>query len=49
MLGMKKEVLDQYLIISRFGRKFNFDFERNKNLNFEVLKQFVKEKREKEI
>lgn len=44
-VGMSKKSLDDYLLQLRFGKKFGFDFEQNKNEKVGVLRKFVKQKK----
>ena len=44
-VGVSKKSLDDYLLQLRFGKKFNFDFESNRNNKVGVLRTFVKEKK----
>lgn len=45
MIGMSKQHLDEFLIVIRIGRKFNYDFENNQNTKLQVLEEFVNEAR----
>ena len=44
---VSKKSLDDYLLQLRFGKKFGFDFEKNRNSKVGVLRSFVKEMKEK--
>ena len=44
-VGVSKKSLDDYLLQLRFGKKFNFDFESNRNNKVGVLRTFVKERK----
>ena len=49
-VGVSKKSLDDYLLQLRFGKKFDFDFETNRNNKVGTLRTFVKEKkREKKV
>ena len=41
-VGVSKKSLDDYLLQLRFGKKFGFDFETNKNNKVGILRLFVK-------
>ena len=41
-VGVSKKSLDDYLLQLRFGKKFGFDFESNKNSKVGILRLFVK-------
>ena len=45
-VGMSKKSLDDYLLQIRYGRKFGFDFDANKNKKVGVLRAFVRDKRD---
>lgn len=45
-IGISKKSLDDYLLQLRFGRKFDFDFDKFHDEKVGVLRQFVKEKKE---
>ncbi len=47
-MGVSKKSLDDYLLQLRFGKKFQFDFELNRDKKVGVLRSFVKEMKEKE-
>ena len=42
VVGVSKKSLDDYLLQLRFGRKFGFNFENNKDSKVGVLRLFVK-------
>ena len=44
---VSKKSLDDYLLQLRFGKKFGFDFESNRNCKVGVLRSFVKDKKDK--
>lgn len=44
-VGVSKKSLDDYLLQLRFGKKYGFDFESNRNEKVGVLRSFVKEKK----
>lgn len=46
-VGVSKKSLDDYLLQLRFGKKFGFDFENNKESKVGVLRMFVKQEKEK--
>ena len=46
-VGVTKKSLDDYLLQLRFGRKFGYDFEANKNAKVGELRQFVREEKDK--
>lgn len=46
-MGVSKKSLDDYLLQLRFGKKFGFDFESNKDNKVGVLRMFVKQEKEK--
>ena len=39
---MSKKSLDDYLLQLRFGKKFNFDFQKHKDAKVGVLRSYVK-------
>ena len=41
-VGISKKSLDDYLLQLRFGKKFGFEFEKNKNEKIGKLRLFVK-------
>ena len=45
MIGISKKSLDDYLLQLRFGKKFNFDFEANKDCKIGKLRLYVKQER----
>lgn len=45
-VGVSKKSLDDYLLQLRFGKKFGFDFEANKNEKVGVLRYFVKQQKD---
>lgn len=45
---VSKKSLDDYLLQLRFGKKFGFDFEKNRNEKVGVLRSFVKTKKDEE-
>lgn len=45
MIGISKKSLDDYLLQLRFGKKFNFDFEGNKDCKIGKLRLYVKQER----
>jgi hypothetical protein len=47
-LGISKKSLDDYLLQIRLGRKFGFDFNKNRNERVGNLREFVKKNRKKE-
>ena len=47
-VSVSKKSLDDYLLQLRFGKKYNFDFQANKNEKVGVLRSFVKREKEKE-
>jgi hypothetical protein len=47
-VGISKKSLDDYLLQLRFGRKYGFDFDANKNEKIGVLRHFVKQEKTKE-
>ena len=46
-VGVSKKSLDDYLLQLRFGKKFGFDFELNKDEKVGVLRLYVKTEKEK--
>ena len=42
-VGISKKSLDDYLLQLRFGKKYGFDFEKNRNEKVGVLRTFVKD------
>ena len=46
-VGVSKKSLDDYLLQLRFGKKFGFDFEENKDNKVGVLRMYVKKEKEK--
>lgn len=46
-VGVSKKSLDDYLLQLRFGKKFGFDFEENKDQKVGVLRLYVKTEKEK--
>ena len=45
-VGVSKKSLDDYLLQLRFGKKFGFDFEANRDQKVGTLRLFVKKKKE---
>ena len=45
-VGVSKKSLDDYLLQLRFGKKFGFDFEVNRDQKVGVLRLFVKKEKE---
>ena len=43
---VSKKSLDDYLLQLRFGKKFGFDFEKNRDSKVVVLRSFVKKQKE---
>ena len=41
-VGVSKKSLDDYLLQLRFGKKYGFDFQKNKNEKVGVLRSYVK-------
>ena len=41
-MSVSKKSLDDYLLQLRFGKKFNFDFQKHKNDKVGTLREFVK-------
>lgn len=46
-VGVSKKSLDDYLLQLRFGKKFGFDFESNKDQKVGILRMFVKKEKDK--
>lgn len=46
-VGVSKKSLDDYLLQLRFGKKFGFDFEKNKDQKVGILRMFVKKEKDK--
>ena len=46
-VGVSKKSLDDYLLQLRFGKKFGFDFEANKDQKVGILRLFVKNEKAK--
>ena len=46
-VGVSKKSLDDYLLQLRFGKKFGFDFEQNKDQKVGILRLFVKNEKAK--
>ena len=46
-VGVSKKSLDDYLLQLRFGKKFGFDFEKNRDEKVGVLRLYVKQEKEK--
>ena len=46
-VGVSKKSLDDYLLQLRFGKKFGFDFEENRDCKVGVLRLYVKKEKEK--
>ena len=46
-VGITKKSLDDYLLQLRFGKKFGFDFEKNRNEKVGALRLFVKQEKNK--
>jgi hypothetical protein len=46
-VGVSKKSLDDYLLQLRFGKKFGFDFDSNKEEKVGILRMFVKQEKEK--
>ena len=46
-VGVSKKSLDDYLLQLRFGKKFGFDFEINRDSKVGILRLFVKQEKEK--
>jgi len=49
ILGISKKSLDDYLLQIRLGRKYGFDFNKNRNNRVGVLRIFVRQKKHEEI
>jgi hypothetical protein len=47
-VGISKKSLDDYLLQLRYGKKFGFDFNENKESKIGVLRAFVKKKKQEE-
>ena len=47
-VGINKRSLDDYLLQLRIGRRYGFDFTKNKSAKIGVLRQFVKREKQKE-
>jgi len=45
-VGISKKSLDDYLLQIRYGKKFNFDFQKHKNQGIGILRAFNKKHRE---
>jgi len=46
-VGVSKKSLDDYLLQLRFGKKYGFDFQKNKNEKVGVLRSYVKSQKTK--
>ena len=46
-VGISKKSLDDYLLQLRFGRKYGFDFNNNKETKVGILRAFVKKEKAK--
>lgn len=46
-MGVSKKSLDDYLLQLRFGKKYNFDFQKHKDDKVGVLRSFVKKEKGK--
>ena len=46
-VGISKKSLDDYLLQLRFGKKFGFEFEKNKDEKIGKLRLFVKQEKDK--
>ena len=46
-VGVSKKSLDDYLLQLRFGKKYGFDFQKNKNEKVGVLRSYVKSQKSK--
>jgi hypothetical protein len=46
-VGVSKKSLDDYLLQLRFGKKYNFDFQKHKDDKVGVLRSFVKKEKGK--
>lgn len=44
-VSVSKKSLDDYLLQLRFGKKYNFDFQKHKNDKVGTLRAFVKQKK----
>ncbi len=49
ILGISKKSLDDYLLQIRLGRKYGFDFNKNRNNRVGVLRIFVRQKKNEEL
>lgn len=47
-IDIPKKSLDDYLLQLRFGRKFEFDFNKHKDSRVGVLRAFVKKRKQEE-
>lgn len=47
-VGVSKKSLDDYLLQLRFGKKYGFDFQKNKNEKVGVLRSYVKQQKSKQ-
>ena len=47
-VGVSKKSLDDYLMMLRFGKKYNFDWQKHKQSKIGVLRAFVKQKKEQD-
>ena len=47
-VGINKRSLDDYLLQLRIGKRYGFDFTKNRNSKIGVLRQFVKKEKLKE-
>ena len=47
-VGVSKKRLDDYLLQLRFGKKYGFDFQKNKNEKVGVLRSYVKQQKSKQ-
>ena len=45
-MNVSKKSLDDYLLQLRFGKKFGFDFEKNRESKVGTLRTFVKQKKD---
>ena len=45
-VNVSKKSLDDYLLQLRFGKKFGFDFEKNRESKVGTLRTFVKQKKD---
>ena len=46
-VGVSKKSLDDYLLQLRFGKKYGFDFQKNKNEKVGGLRSYVKSQKSK--